>query len=144
MYGQTYDYGAGEIKNIGEREGEKYTTTSWLRTPITLCTVQHPRISEGRHASSNYLLNPHLCLRLLGSLYRHIPCPRPHMAVAIKPQYVYMWPHKALEDYHLFVLLRGSTSPQRKKSSTFRFSISYGLKAGSAKACFAAVYCRVK
>lgn len=37
------------------------------------------------------------------------------MAVAIKPQYVYMWPHKALEDYHLVDLLRGSTSPQRKE-----------------------------
>lgn len=45
------------------------------------------------------------------------------MAVAIKPQYVYMWPHKALEDYHLFVMLRGSTSPPRKKSSTFHFSL---------------------
>lgn len=123
-----------KFKNIWGKGGHH------ILAPDANYLVQHPRISEGRHASSNYVLNPHLHLRLLGSLYRYIPCPRPHMAVAIKPQYVYMWPHKALEDYHLFVLLRGSTCPPRKKSSTFHFSISYGLKAGSAKACFAAVY----
>lgn len=109
-----------KFKNIWGKGGHH------ILAPDANYLVQHPRISEGRHASSNYVSNPHLHLRLLGSLYRYIPCPRPHMAVAIKPQYVYMWPHKALEDYHLFVLLRGSISPHGRNRPLFTFQFRMG------------------
>lgn len=62
------------------------------------------------------------------------------MAVAIKPQYVYMRPHKALEDFGTFCYV-AQPVPRGRVRPLFTFDFAW-QKAGSAKAYFAAVYRR--